>query len=355
MNAPLSHSFAFSFLDQPCAVELHGADPDAARPFHRYLELFPFFGRADGAAPRFTVRIHDISRAPAELAPGDPIFAAMREHLQSGYTGLNAELVDLVCSPAFVRNRAAREQVQRIIEDGGAGGLSLQKDFLVCSDRAEGVVDAYADVPSSLKEAWPFHVLNFFKIFFFAMGAVRLHGSGAVANDRALLLLANTGGGKSTMKEFFLRDTPDVRPFTDDSIMALRTQQGFSLYQDPVEFMRWVLMPDAALADHVIPEPQAPIIIAPAIDYLVKGDLTQREACEGEQIFDLVNEEAFFQQGFLTQRFIPQPDGETYLQKYFQNTRDLFAGCSCHVVTVKHHDDYRELFGQWRKELGIER
>ncbi len=350
---PASYYFSFIFLDCPCRVELHTNNADAAALFHRYQAMFPAFTDPADTAPRFTVRIHDLAPRPITVAADDPVFAAMRNYFDAGYDITNQELVARICSPEFVPDTAARSQVLAALEKDSQQGLSLQKDFLVCSDRSAGVVDAYADVASSLKEAWAFHVLNFFKIYFFAIGAVRLHGSGATAGERALLLLANTGGGKSTMKDLFLRETPAARPFTDDSIMALRTSAGFSLYQDPVEFMRWCYLPEDALKEHVIPAPRPPISIAPAIYYLQQGDETSWQTCDPEEVFERVNQEAFFQQGFLTQRFIPQPDSATCLEDYFANTRLLLADCRCALAAVKHHDDYGALFATWRADLGL--
>jgi len=352
-NMPASHSFSFIFLGKPCRVELHTDNADAATLLHRYQAMFPAFSNAADTSPRFTVRIHDLAARPVTLAADDPVFPAMRSYFDAGYDITNQELVARSCSPEFVPDTTARSQVLAALEKNSQQGLSLQKDFLVCSDRSAGSVDAYADVASSLKEAWAFHVLNFFKIFFFAIGAVRLHGSGATSGERALLLLANTGGGKSTMKDLFLRETPAARPFTDDSIMALRTSAGFSLYQDPVEFMRWCYLPEDALKEHVIPEPRPPISIAPAIYYLDQGDETSWRICDPEEVFERVNQEAFFQQGFLTQRFIPQPDSATCLEDYFANTRLLLADCRCALAAVKHHDDYGALFAKWRDDLGL--
>jgi hypothetical protein len=349
-----STSFYFNFLDTPCLVELPADKPEAAVLFQRYQAMFPVFTGTDKVPPRFTVRIHDIGGRPQVVSPDDPVFAAMQEYFAAGYDLSDTELVARICSPEFVPDAHVRNQMLAALENSSQQGLSLQKDFLVLSDRAAGVVDAYADISSSLQEAWAFHVLNFFKIFFFAMGAVRLHGSGATVGDRALLFLANTGGGKSTMKDLFLSETPLAQPFTDDSIMAMRTPEGFCLYQDPVEFMRWCYLPEAALKEHVIPEPRQAMTAAPVIYYLYQGETTAWSTCAPEDIFRRVNEEAFFQKGFLTQRFIPQPQSSTYLQDYFANTRKLLAECRCLLACVKHHDDYDPLFSNWREDLGIQ-
>jgi hypothetical protein len=351
---PASHSFYFNFLGQACEVELLTDRVEAARPLHRYLELFPAFAGSSQTPPELVVRIHDVSGLTPSLPDTDAIFPAMRKYFSAGYAIQDAALQDRICSPAFVPDEIARQRVREVLDDRNNQGLSLQKDFLVCSDRGTGRIDAFADVSASLNEAWAFHVLNFFKIFFFAAGAVRLHGSGATAGDRALLFLANTGGGKSTMKNFFLGETTDAEPFTDDSILALRSAGGFRLYQDPVEFMRWAYLPEDQLSAHVIPQPRPAIEIAPAIYYLERSeDPTAWERCAADEVFQRVNSEAFFQQGYLTQRFIPQPRSEAYLQDYLKNTRDLLAGCACHLARVRHHDDYRALFEQWRADLGL--
>lgn len=347
------HCFYFSFLDHDCGVELHGAQDDAATLFHRYQSMFPAFKSANDSTPGLLVRIHDIDARRTTVAPDDPVFPAMREYFEQGYDISNPELVAQICSPRFVPDEATRTRILAALDPASPQGLSLQKDFLVCSDRAAGTVDAFADVASSLKEAWAFHVLNFFKIFFFSARAVRLHGSGATSGERAVLFLANTGGGKSTMKDHFLRLTPNAQPFTDDSIMAVETESGFRLYQDPVEFMRWCYLPEATLEDHVIPEPRSPITAEPVIYYLSKGENTHWQACDPEDVFERVNQEAFFQQGFLTQRFIPQPDSAAGLERYFTQTRRLLSHAQCRLASVRHHDDYSDLFAQWREDLGL--
>ena len=348
-----SELFSFSFLDTACAVELHGGNAAAGALFHRYLEMFPAFAAPANSQRRYTVRIHDLASYPVQLAADDPIFGVMRDYFATGYGLHDGDLVERICSPAFVPDAQIQEKVSSALARPGTQGLSLQKDFLVLSDREAGIVEAFADIGSSLQEAWAFHVLNFFKIFFFHRGAIRLHGSGATTANRALLLLANTGGGKSTMKNFFLRETPAARPFTDDSILAVRDGAEFRLYQDPVEFMRWAYMPAAQLGDHVIPKPRAALTGCPVIYYLDQAERTDWQDCAAEELFERINQEAFFQRGFLTQRFIPQPHGDRYLAAYFQNSRDFLSGCTCRLAGIRHHDDYSELFAQWRRDLGL--
>jgi hypothetical protein len=168
-----------------------------------------------------------------------------------------------------------------------------------------------------------------------------------------VLLLANTGGGKSTLKNFFLQATPAAVPFTDDSILARRGDNGFSLYQDPVEFLKWCYLPAGELADHVIPAPRVAITVAPTIYYLDKGETTHWRRCEPEEIFQRANQEAFFQRGFLTQRFIPPPGERSALEAYFRNTRALLAQSPCFLLDVRYHDNYQALFAQLRDNLGL--
>jgi hypothetical protein len=350
---PEKHLFAFTFIDLPCRLELVTGNEAALEPLHRFLQMFPQFAADSGQPPRFTVRIHDLAGHRSELAPDDPVFAQMREYFAAAYGLANSELVDRICSPAFVPDAAVRQVVVDALGLPEEKGLSLQKDFLVCSDRSGGLVEAFADVGSSLQEAWPFHVLNFFKIFFFGMGVVRLHGSGATAGQSAILLLANTGGGKSTMKNLFLRNLPAAQAFTDDSILAVRTSEGFRLYQDPVEFVRWCLLPANTLGDHAIPEPRSAITAMPAVYYLNKDSVTRWHECQPGEVFDRINSEAFFQQGFLTQRFIPQPDSERFLHEYFANSRELLGECRCHLASIRYNDDYDGLFQQWRHDLRL--
>jgi hypothetical protein len=350
---PAANSFCFRFADLPCRLDIESDNTAASGFFSRYLAMFPRFAGNPADPPRYTVRIRDVSGQAPVLAASDPVFAGLRRYFAEHFPRLDPELVARTCSPAFVPDEAARDIVAAALDRPGERGISLQKDFLVCSDRAAGLVEAFADVSSSIKEAWAFHALNFYKIFFFATGTVRLHGSGATAGDRCVLLLANTGGGKSTMKDFFLKAVPGPVPFTDDSILAMRGTDGFRLYQDPVEFMRWCYVPEAELPKHVIPEPRVAIRVAPAIYYLSKGDATTWRACTPEEIFERVNQEAFFQEGFLTQRFIPPPGEKEKLQDYFSNTRALLADCRCYLAEVRHHDDYTALFRQIADDLGL--
>ena len=353
MTVQSSHSFSFKFADQPCRLEIVTDEPAASAIFTRYLAMFPHFAGNPALAPRYTVRIRDVSGLAPTLQPPDTVFPALRAYLTEHYPGLDPALLARICSPAFIPDEAARDVVAGALARPAEQGVSLQKDFLVCSDQAAGLVEAFADVRSSMQEAWPFHALNFFKIFFFANDTVRLHGSGATAGNRCVLLLANTGGGKSTVKDLFLKAVPGPAPFTDDSILAVRDADGFRLYQDPVEFMRWCLLPEAALAGHVIPAPRPAIRSAPAIYYLNKGDETRWHACAPEEIFTRVNQEAFFQKGFLTQRFVPPPGADDCLETYFRNTRALLAGCRCSLAELRYHDDYSALFRQFSQDLGL--
>lgn len=346
-------TFSCTFADQACRLDVESPDPAASSIFARYLAMFPGFAGDPATAPRYTVRIRDIGGLAPVVPANDPVFTTLRTYLDRHYPGVDPSLAARACSPEFVPDARAREVVAAALARPGECGVSVQKDFLVCSDRAAGLVEAFADVKSSMQEAWPFHVLNFFKIFFFAGDTVRLHGSGATAGDRCVLLLANTGGGKSTVKDLFLKAVPGPVPFTDDSILAVRDTGGFCLYQDPVEFMRWCLLPEAALAGHVIPAPRPAIRSTPAIYYLSKGDATRWRPCEPEEIFHRVNQEAFFQKGFLTQRFIPPPGADDYLETYFLNTRALLAGCRCSLAELRYHDDYSALFRQFSRDLGL--
>jgi hypothetical protein len=348
-----SHRFSFNFADQPCRLEIVTDEPAASAIFTRYLAMFPHFAGSPALAPRYTVRIRDVSGLTPTLQPLDTVFPALRAYLTEHYPGLDPALLARICSPAFIPDAAARDVVAGALARPAEQGVSLQKDFLVCSAQAAGLVEAFADVRSSMQEAWPFHALNFFKIFFFANDTVRLHGSGATAGDRCVLLLANTGGGKSTVKDLFLKATRVPVPFTDDSILAVRGPDGFRLYQDPVEFMRWCLMPEAELPRHAIPAPRAAIRTAPAVYYLSKGETTRWHACEPEEIFTRANQEAFFQRGFLTQRFIPPPGADERLEAYFRNTRALLAGCRCHLAEIRYHDDYGPLFQHFSRDLGL--
>ncbi len=348
-----TQAFSFTFADQPCRLEIAADTPAASTIFTRYLTMFPHYAGNPANPPRYTVRIRDVGGQVPTLPPDDPVFATLRTYVEAHYPGLDPAFVARICSPAFIPDGGVRDVVAAALARPAERGVSLQKDFLVCSDQAAGLVEAFADVGKSLQEAWPFHALNFFKIFFFANDTVRLHGSGATAGDRCVLLLANTGGGKTTVKDLFLKVDRRPVPFTDDSILAVRGPDGFRLYQDPVEFMRWCLLPDAELPGHVIPTPRAAIRVAPAIYYLSKGDTTGWRTCEPEEIFTRVNEEAFFQKGFLTQRFIPPPHSRERLEAYFRNTRDLLAGCRCNLAEVRYHDDYAPLFRQFTRDLGL--
>lgn len=353
MTVPSAQAFAFNFANQACQLEIVTDEPTACAIFTRYLTMFPHFAGNPALPPRYTVRIRDVGAQAPTLRPEDPVFANLRTYLVGHYPGLDPGLLARTCSPALIPDEAARAVITNALARPAERGVSLQKDFLVCSDQAAGLVEAFADVRNSMKEAWPFHVLNFFKVFFFANDTVRLHGSGATAGDRCVLLLANTGGGKSTVKDLFLKADHRPVPFTDDSILAVRGADGFSLYQDPVEFMRWCLLPDAELPGHVIPTPRAAIRVAPAIYYLSKGDTTRWYACDPEEIFTRVNQEAFFQRGFLTQRFVPPPGSGERLETYFRNTRALLAECRCSLAEIRYHDDYGPFFKQLGRDLAL--
>jgi hypothetical protein len=353
MNA--SHCFNFIFIDQPCRVELLGENPQAAVLLQRYQAMFPHFSGPADQAPDCTVQITDLALRQQTLTDDDSVFGRMREYFSQHYGITEGLLLDQTCSPLRVPDAQARDWVSAALDQPERFGLSLQKDFLVRSERGSGRLEALADVSSSLKEAWAFHVLNFFKVFFFANGAVRLHSSSAIKDERLLLWLANTGGGKSTMKEFFLKDCPEVTPFTDDSIIAMPSASGFGLYQDPVEFMRWAYLPEAELTKHQIPEPRKAVATPASLYYMEKAEATHWQDASPNEVLARINQEAFYQKGFLTQRFVPPPGNDQLLERYFSNTLDLLGNCHCHLASIRHNDDYAQLFASWRSDLGIER
>jgi len=350
---PALQRFDFTFLDAPCRLDIESTHAEGAEIFRRYLSMFPAFAGDPARSPVYTVRVRDVGEVEPSVSADNPVFGALRDSLGQHYPGLAAALLDRICSPAFVPDAAALATFRAALDSPSRRGISLQADFLVCSDREGGLVEAFADVGKSLREAWGFHVLNFFKIFFFAAGAVRLHSSGATYGDRCLLLLANTGGGKSTMKNLFLEAVHGPVPFTDDSVMAVPDRDGFRLYQDPVEFLKWCYMPATELPQHVIPQPRSAIRMAPSIYYLSQGDSTLWRTCTSGEILDRIKEEAFYQRGFLTQRFIPPPNASELLHGYFENTAELLRRCRCHLLEVCHHGDYGPLFEQFRADLNI--
>jgi hypothetical protein len=347
-----THCFNYSFLGNRCRVEIHSEHPEAAAKLQQYDRLFPAFVRTDPALAELTVSVHDIATAGAG-APRAGDIKRLRDYLEREYAGIRADVLDRVCSERFLGSRRAQALLDAVLADTGNQGISVQQDFLVFSNRSAGRLEAFADVAASLQEAWAFHLLNFFKVFFFAADTIRLHGSGATHGEHALLLLANTGGGKSTMKNFFLTAVTEPEPFTDDSIMVRRTETGFALYQDPVEFLRWCYMPEDQLADQVIPQVREPIHAAPALYYLVKAATTAWRAAEPAEILELIKAEAFYQRGFLTQRFVPAPRNDTLLKRYFENTLSFLATARCQVAGIRHNDDYAALFAEFKAQLGV--
>lgn len=346
--------FRFRFLGRHCGVRIDSPLPAATEIFERYCEDFPFYCAAPGSPVEHTVSITDVGGLAAELGPDDPVFADLRAYFARFYGVSDPAILVDVCTPRFVRTAAQRDLVRQALDQPDRYGLSWQRDFLVFSDLHAAEVHALADVASSVEEAYGYHVLNFFKIFFFRDGAVRFHGSSATHGPRAVVLLANTGGGKTTVKNLFLKAHPGPEPFTDDSILVMPTADGMLMYQDPVEFLKWSYLDRAEHAQHVIPKPREPVATAPTIYYLRKAEQTSWQACHGDEIHDLVSQEVFFQQGFLTRRFIPQPQQQRYLDQYYANSRRLLGQCRCHIVDIKHHDDYTELFAEINAALGAE-
>lgn len=347
-----THCFEYTFLGSSCRVEIHSEHPQAVTKLARYGQLFPAFVRSDGAAAEFTVCIHDIE-SDNTAAPRAGDAARLTAYLQREYGDIEAHILDSVCSDRFLAAARAQALLDAALAAPESQGISVQKDFLVFSDRNAGRVEAFADIAASVQEAWAFHVLNFFKVFFFAADTIRLHGSGATYGDSALLLLANTGGGKSTMKNFFLTAVSEPEPFTDDSIMVRETASGFALYQDPVEFLRWCYLPEDQLANHVIPEVRTAIHATPALYYLVQAAATSWRTADPAEILERIKAEAFYQRGFLTQRFVPPPQADALLERYFDTTLKFLRNARCHVAEVRHNDDYAALFAEFKRQLGV--
>jgi len=346
------HCFNYFFLGQHCRLEINSEHVEATTRFERYAELFPAFVDRSGTPAQLTVVIHDLAdHAGREVEPA--VVAQLRQYLQHSYATIAPEVLDAVCTARYLAAPRARELLEATLDNPNERGISVQKDFLVFSRRNAGQLEAFADVTASVQEAWAYHAMNFFKVFFFAQDTVRLHGSGATHGDAALLLLANTGGGKSTMKNLFLNAVPEPAPFTDDSIMARATTQGFELYQDPVEFLRWCYLPEAQRAEQVIPGVRPPLAAQPSLYYLIKADTTATRPASAAEILTLIKEEAFYQHGYLTQRFITEPQAEALLQRYFDNTLRFLTHARCHVAEVRHNDDYAELFAEFRRQLEV--
>lgn len=348
--------FALSFVGGTWRLAIHSDNAAASAIFQSFQTDFPAFaaGNPDppgGLAGR--VDVIDCSAIAPQLSATDPVFAELRDYLSLNYEIADPAVLDRACSPALVPTAGIRDKVAEALSRQDAIGLACQRDCLVISDHGNREVLALIDVKESLQEHYGYHVLNFFKIFFFRDDGVRLHGSSAVNGDRAVVFLANTQAGKSTLKNFYLQDRPELATFTDDSIIVLRDGDRYALHQDPVEFLKWCYMPDEEKSRHAIPAPRDPLRALPAVFYLQKGDQTAWHECPGQDVFDLVASEAFFQKGFLTQRFIPQPDQDAWLARYFRNSKDFLDAATCHRLSVKYDDDYGELFAAVDKHLGL--
>jgi hypothetical protein len=348
--------FVLSFVGGVWALGIHSDNSEASVIFQRFQTDFPAFKAGnlestESVAGR--VDVIDCSAITPTLRETDPLFTELRDYLTSNYEIMDPALVDRACSPALVPTAELRDNVAAALSNSDSIGLACQRDCLVISDHRNRQVTALVDVAESVKEYYGYHVLNFFKIFFFRHDGVRLHGSSAVNGNQAVVFLANSQTGKSTLKNFYLQTRPGVATFTDDSIIAVRDVDRYSLYQDPVEFLRWCYMPDREKLQHAIPEPRDPIQELPVVYYLQKGEETAWHKCRGRDVFDLVASEAFFQKGFLTQRFIPQPDQDACLEQYFRNSRDFLDAAAVHLLSVKYHDDYSTLFATVDRHLGL--
>ncbi len=348
--------FRLSFVGGVWELGVHSDRPEASAIFERLQTDFPAFkagkpDSTDGVSGR--VQVIDCSAIAPTLSDADPVFTELRDYLTSNYTTLDSALVDQACSPALVPTAEIRDKVALALTNRDQIGLACQRDCLVLADHPNRTVTALIDVQESMREYYGYHVLNFFKIFFFRDNGLRLHGSSAANGDRLVIFLANSQTGKSTLKNFYLEGRPGVSTFTDDSIIALRHGDHYSLHQDPVEFLKWCYMPDPEKSQHAIPEPRDPVHELPVVFYLQKAEKTAWQECRGQEVFDLVASEAFFQKGFLTQRFIPQPDQDAWLEQYFRNSRDFLDAARCNLLSVKYHDDYSTLFATVDRHLGL--